>query len=167
MQGARVFNPDDYLRTPQGRVFTAERNAAAWECLYANLEELFATATTDIQLYVVMGVQGSGKSTWIRCHEQELGPCVAVVDAALPARRHRTRLLALAKHFNRKAIAVWLDVPLNLALVQNATRPLDERVPEDALRSVFDLLEPPTLEEGFDDVLVPSREWFKPPDARA
>jgi hypothetical protein len=31
----RVFNPDDYLQTEAGRVFTEERNAAAWERMFA------------------------------------------------------------------------------------------------------------------------------------
>jgi hypothetical protein len=39
MPQPRVFNPDDYLATPQGRAFTAERNAAAWEQLYADIED--------------------------------------------------------------------------------------------------------------------------------
>ena len=37
----RVFNPDDYLQTPEGRVYTDERNAAAWERIYSELEALF------------------------------------------------------------------------------------------------------------------------------
>ncbi len=31
------LNPDHYLQTGAGRVFTAERNAAAWEQLYRDL----------------------------------------------------------------------------------------------------------------------------------
>src|SRR5262249_40354292 len=155
--GVRIFDPDDYLVTPEGRVFTPERNAAAWEQLYADLATLFATASPATRFYLVMGVQGGGKSTWIRTHYDELGPSAVFMDAALPAARHRARALALAKRFGVRAIAVWLDVPLEQALERNARRPADEVVPEFAVRSVFGLLEPPTVAEGFDEIIVVGR----------
>ena len=86
-----VFNPDDYLNTPEGRVFTNERNAVAWENLYSEMEAVFRTATSDTCLFVVMGVQGAGKTTWIRNNHEALGDSAVFLDAALPARRHRVR----------------------------------------------------------------------------
>jgi len=109
----RVFNPDDYLWTSKGRVYTEERNAAAWEQLYAELESLLGVAGPDACFFVVMGVQGGGKTTWIR-----------------------------------------IKTPLERALRQNAQRSLDEVVPEFAVRSVFGLLEAPTIGEGFHEVIV-------------
>jgi hypothetical protein len=150
----RVFNPDDYLSTPDGRVFTPERNAAAWEQLYADLETLFRAAAPETRFYVVMGVQGGGKTTWIRAHYDELGPRALYLDAAVPAARHRARALSLARRFGIHTVAVWISTPLERALSQNARRSVDEVVPELAVRSVFGLLEPPTTAEGFDEVIV-------------
>jgi predicted kinase len=76
-----------------------------------------------------------------------------LLDAALPARRHRSRALALAKRFDVRAVAVWINVPLERALAQNAQRPPDQAVPEFALRSVFIMLEPPAVDEGFHEVI--------------
>jgi hypothetical protein len=82
MSRPRVFNPDDYLRTSEGRVFTAERNAAAWEQIYSELEAILAAPIPEICLYIVMGVQGSGKTTWIEANRAALGSAAVILDAA-------------------------------------------------------------------------------------
>lgn len=156
MPSRRVFNPDDYLWTSEGRIYTEERNVAAWEQMYADLDALLTIAEPVTRLYVVMGVQGGGKSTWIRNNCEALGPSAVFMDAAVPARRHRERVLALAKRSGVRTIAVWINTPLDRALLQNAQRPVGEVVPESAVRSVFALLEAPSPDEGFDEVIVVS-----------
>ena len=153
MRSPRVFNPDDYLQTQAGRVYTDERNAAAWERIYSELEELFRDSTADTRFFIVLGVQGGGKTSWIRKHIGSLGSSAICLDAALPARRHRARALALAQRFSVYSIAVWINVTLERALEQNAKRAPDEVVPEFAIRSVFGLIEAPTLEEGFREII--------------
>jgi len=149
----RVFNPDDYLQTEEGRLYTDERNAAAWERIYSELEELFRDSTADTRFFVVLGVQGGGKTSWIRKHSGSLGSSAICLDAALPARRHRARALSLAQRFSVYSVAVWINVTLERALKQNAKRAPDEVVPEFAIRSVFGLIEAPTLEEGFREII--------------
>jgi len=149
----RVFNPDDYLQTQTGRVYTDERNAAAWERIYSELEGLFRDSTAETRFFIVLGVQGGGKTSWIRRHIGSLGSSAICLDAALPARRHRARALALAQRFSVYSIAVWINVTLERALEQNAKRAPDEVVPEFAIRSVFGLIEAPTLEEGFREII--------------
>ena len=154
MSTPRVFNPDEYLRTPAGRIFTEERNAKAWEQLYADLERCFSDAGPEAHFFLVMGVQGAGKTTWIRHHAAARGAAAVFLDAALPARRHRVRSMALVKRFGIRATAVWVNVPLEQALRQNAQRPSDEVVREAAVRGTFSVIEAPTLDEGFDDIIV-------------
>lgn len=144
-----VINPDDYLETAVGRVFTAERNQRAWERAWARLRSELAAARPGTHVYLVMGVQGSGKSRWVADNLGRLGPSAIVFDAALPARLHRQTLLAIAQAFAVPVIAVFIRAPLDLALQRNAQRTVDKRVPEAAVRSVFSLLEPPSKEEGF------------------
>lgn len=146
----RVVDPDAYLETPQGRVFTAERNRQAWERAYADVEALLADAS---RLYLVMGVQGAGKSSWIARHAAELEEGAVFFDAALPAARHRAPLLALARARGVPVVAVFVQATLEEALARNGLRTPDKVVPEQALRSVFGMLEPPTVEEGFASVL--------------
>jgi predicted kinase len=150
----RVINVDDYLETDSGRVFTAERNRDAWTRAYAELENALEAARPGAKLYVVFGVQGAGKSSWIARNLERLGPGAIVFDAALPAKRHRAKLLELAAQFNVPAVGVYVQATLEEALSRNAMRPADERVPEDAVRSVFGMLEPPSRDEGFESHMI-------------
>jgi hypothetical protein len=51
-----------------------------------------------------------------------------------------------------------VNTPLERALAQNARRAPDEVVPEVAIRSVFDLLEAPSIDGGFDQVFTVSAD---------
>lgn len=148
-------------------------------------------------VYFMVGVQGSGKSTWARANakrlravvlasdavrneleaqgidatnegdrvfaivEERLGTLLAqgrnvIVDATHARRRWRARELAVGRLHGAKRIAVWLDVPLPLALERNQNKPggklWGERVvPEAVLRSVSRRFEPPGLDE-FDEI---------------
>ena len=44
-------------------------------------------------------------------------------------------------------------MPIEVALRRNLKRPLDEQVPEATVRHVLGLLEPPSVAEGFADVV--------------
>lgn len=144
-----VINPDDYLETEFGREFTAERNRRAWELAYARLNDELSKARRGAHVYLVMGVQGAGKSRWVSENLGRLGHRAIVFDAALPARRHREKLLAVTREHAVPVIGIFVKASLELALLRNARRSPDKRVPEDALKSVFGLLDPPTEDEGF------------------
>jgi predicted kinase len=153
-ESPHVINPDDYLETQAGRLFTPERNRQAWTRAYADLETALAHARSGARLYVVMGVQGAGKSSWIARNARLLGAQAIVFDAALPARQHRARLLELAKRHAVAATGVFVRATLEEALAGNARRTPDKAVPEAALRSLFAMLEAPTEEEGFASILL-------------
>lgn len=144
-----VINPDDYLETEFGREFTPERNRQAWQLAYARLRHELSQAVKGAHVYVVMGVQGAGKSRWVSENLDRLGRGAIVFDAALPARRHREELLSIAGEYAIPVIGILVNAPLELALARNASRSADKRVPEEALKSVFNMLEPPDEEEGF------------------
>lgn len=109
-------------------------------------------ASVSPRVVVVCGLQGSGKSTWVARHSG-LG-AVLYFDAALPAARHRRPIVEIAKAAGAPIEAVWIDVPLDVALERNALRPSDLRVPEASIRSVAKLFEAPTTLEGFERVRV-------------
>jgi hypothetical protein len=152
------INPDDFLQTPSGRVWTPERNQVAWEHAFAQLTRAVSRAATDAanqrmrDLYLVCGLQGAGKSTWIRNNAPRLAPCI-FFDAALPRATHRLPVLAIARGAGAKVHAIWIHAPLEVALRRNAQRRLDERVPEASIRSVAEQFEPPSVSEGFADIL--------------
>lgn len=154
------INPDQYLETEIGRVFTTERNKLAWEHAFDELSLAVRASPAPKTLYVVVGVQGAGKTTWVQSNQSLLANCV-VFDAALPAKAHRAKILTIAAAAGVSTTAVWVNAPLGLALSRNRLRAPDKRVPEAAIRSVFSLLEPPSTDEGFNQVIeVPAFEAY-------
>lgn len=147
------INPDHFLATPDGRVDDAERGRAAWERAYAELAARLETVGAQGTLYVVCGLQGAGKSTWVERNAPGLGPRAIFFDAALPSVRHRSRALGLAAATRTPAVAVWINAPIEIALERNAVRPSDERVDEQIIHHVLEQLEPPSVDEGFTRVI--------------
>jgi predicted kinase len=142
-----VLNPDQFLGTP--RVWTPERNLAAWETVYAHVNDACRAHGRAATLYIVCGMQGAGKSTWIADHPAFFSTPAIVIDAALPAARHRARALGIAHAHGVRSEAVWVDTPVELALARNAGRPTDEQVPAAAILNVQALFEAPSAAEGF------------------
>lgn len=153
MAASRHFNPDHYLETEVGRVFTPERSAAAFEQAYAELSAALDAASAGSRLFVVIGIQAAGKSHWVHSNAARLGHNAYFFDAALPQVKHRQRVLAIAKDRGVPAVAVWVQAPLEAALERNQARRADHRVPEAALQNVYARMEPPTVSEGFVEVL--------------
>lgn len=149
-----IINPDTFLETPSGRVWTPERSKSAWaHCLQLLESRLQQEARADApRLLIVCGVQGAGKSHWIALNAQHYAPCI-VFDAALPGIRHRRPMLELARQYGADAIAIWIDTPIDVALARNARRAPDKQVPEASVRSVAALFEPPSMGEGFSKVV--------------
>ncbi|MCJ2059341.1 ATP-binding protein [Methylobacterium sp. J-048] len=76
------------------------------------------------------------------------------VDAALSGARHRAPIIAVARGYGVPVDAVWIRVPLAVALERNRQRRADRVVPDASIRSVARLFEPPTREEGFSAVRI-------------
>ncbi|WP_343527366.1 AAA family ATPase [Sphingomonas sp.] len=152
MPGPTTINPDDFLETPEGRVWTPERNAEAWRLSYAALERAIEQAPASVRVVVVCGIQGAGKTTWIS--SQPASPSTIYFDAALPGARHRTEVIAIAKRLGATVEAVWIDTPLDVAIQRNAARPPDKMVPIPAIVAVAGQFEAPVAAEGFDHVSV-------------
>ncbi len=152
MVKGRYFNPDDYLETESGRVFTPERSKIAFEQAYTDLERALRSAPSSARLYVVVGVQGAGKTTWILQNAPGLGESAFFFDAALPRAIHRARAIGIAKAAGVPAISVWIRSSLEAALAHNESRVSDHRVSEFAIRSVHSIMEPPSVSEGFLEV---------------
>lgn len=147
------INPDHFLQTETGRVVTHEANNEAWRRSYEAFHRALAQAQPNTEVYVLIGAQGAGKSTWARAQAAK-NPTAIIFDAILVKRRERIPILAAAQACQVKTIAVWFPTPLDKCLARNAARPSDEIVPEEAVRRVFAAIEPPSVAEGFERVIV-------------
>ena len=152
MAAPTTINPDDFLETPEGRVWTVERNEEAWRLSYAALERVLELASASMRVVVVCGIQGAGKSTWIAL--QPVSPSTIYFDAALPGVRHRARVISIAQRLGSSVEAVWIDTPLDVAIERNAARSPDKVVPTPAIIAVAQQFEKPTAAEGFDHVAI-------------
>ena len=129
------------------------------------------------ELVVMVGLQGSGKSSWVssnvsgthdvvskdhwpnaRRREARQQRIVAellgagrnvVVDNTNPAPEDRAALIALARQAGVPVRAVWLDTPLEVCVARNARREGRARVPPAGLFGTCARLVPPSTDEGF------------------
>lgn len=116
------------------------------------LDKALQGATADAKVFVMVGPQGAGKSSWIRGNLREQHDAI-VFDAILVKRSERKPIIDAAKAQGVQVIAVWLKTPLEICIARNAIRPNDEIVDERAIRNVHAAIEPPGLDEGFAKII--------------
>lgn len=75
-----------------------------------------------------------------------------IIDATNVTRKNRRSYIAIAKKYNIQIEAIVFAIPLEECLRRNASR--KRVVPEAAIRRMVARWELPTLQEGFDNVLV-------------
>ena len=79
-----------------------------------------------------------------------------VYDATNVSRERRSPTLALAREYSLPAVAVFTDTPMEVALARNRRR--RRKVPAEVIERFYRLLEPPSIDEGFEEVVV-VRDW--------
>jgi predicted kinase len=131
---------------------------------------------------VLVGLQGSGKSTWVREHLAATHTVVSkdhwpnarrrearqrrvvaellaegrsvVVDNTNPVPEDRAPLVAAARAAGVGVRAVWLDTPVPVCAARNDAREGRARVPPAGLYGTAARFVPPSTAEGFDRVDV-------------
>lgn len=151
------INPDYFLQTENGRIITPELNKLAWQKAYLALSEALTMSPKPSRLYVLIGAQGAGKSTWAKS-TLLAQPDAVIFDAILVQRCERESLILAAKKHGVDMVAIWFTTSLEGCLARNQLRPEDEIVPEKGIRNVFKALQPPRLSEGFSEILVVNAE---------
>ena len=130
----------------------------------------------------MVGLQGCGKTTWVREHlagthsvvskdhwprarrrearqqrvvaELLAAGASVVVDNTNPSAAERAPLVAAARAAGVPVRAVWIDTPPELCAERNEAREGRVRVPQVGVLATRSRFEPPSTEEGFDRVEV-------------
>ena len=76
---------------------------------------------------------------------------ITYIDATHLTREERRPYIELAQRHHAEIEAIFFDVPLDVCLERNRGRP--RQVPEDILVKMSAKLQPPTVEEGFNQIL--------------
>jgi predicted kinase len=76
----------------------------------------------------------------------------ALFDATNVSRSRRAPLVACARRFGLSPVAVYVKCDLAVAGQRNRQRPIP--VPDAVVTNFYRILEPPTVEEGFDEVVL-------------
>ena len=127
-------------------------------------------------LIILMGLQGSGKSTFYHRYLAEkytrinldtlktrhretmlFQKCLSegsdmAIDNTNPTRADRARYIPTAQSAGYRVIGYFLESKLQSCLARNAAREGQERVPDVAILGTSKKLEMPTYEEGFDEL---------------
>ncbi len=135
-----------------------------------------------LELIILVGLPGSGKSTYYRAHfaathahvskdlmpnarrrddrqEREIAAALSegksvVVDNTNPTADVRAPFIALGRRHGARIVAVYFETDVKTAIMRNRRREGKARVPDVAIFATRKKLVAPTLEEGFDEVRV-------------
>lgn len=84
--------------------------------------------------------------------------CNFIIDATHLTKVSRRKILSQLKkspqHPANKIWCVYMKTDLNLALKRNSHRKGRERVPDDAIKNMYEKLEIPELNEGFEKIIT-------------
>ncbi len=136
-----------------------------------------------MEAIILSGIQGAGKSTFCRerywdthirinydmlrtRHRERLlfAACLAakqavVVDATNPTAEDRQRYLEPARAAKFRIVGIEFQVPVELAIERNASRPKKKLVPEKAIYATAAKMQPLRFEEGFDEIWIARVGW--------
>ena len=128
------------------------------------------------KMIIMMGLQGSGKSTFylkflseeyirvnldtLKTRHQErllIDKCIGegknfVIDNTNPTRADRARYISLAKEQGYHVIGYFMESKIKNCIARNALREGKARVPNTAIAATSNKLEIPSYEEGFDEL---------------
>ena len=148
-----ILSPDHFLIDADGIYdWSPAGVASAWAATIRRTQELLSDPRY-ISLVLLVGVSGSGKSTWLRSHMERNK---VYIDATFTTKAGRAPFIEIARGADRVIDVVFLDTPFEECARRNALRSDDRRVPDAKMFRFRDQLrnEPPTLAEGFRQVVV-------------
>jgi predicted AAA+ superfamily ATPase len=66
MRNIIIINPDHYLETESGRIWSVQHNKIAWQHSYNDFESSLMKWKDTATVYIVFGVQAAGKTAGLK-----------------------------------------------------------------------------------------------------
>lgn len=135
-----------------------------------------AQVNRDMEIILLIGIQASGKSTFylrrffethVRISRDMLRTARRerilsqtcfhagqrfVVDKCNVTRAARAEYIALARAHGFRVVGYYFEPDIEASLARNATRTEKNRIPAAGVYAMLGRLQPPTAEEGFDEL---------------
>jgi predicted kinase len=115
-----------------------------------DLRLMLGGQTFELRLEPAVSIAGDAVKEAVAAYAARKGIDV-VFDATNVSVERRAALIATARHFGFSPVAIHVDSPLPVAQERNLARVAP--VPAEVVHRFEARLEPPTLDEGFDEVL--------------
>ena len=140
-----IISPDSHLYVGSDYIWTTERAAEAWALADRELQEA-CTSGGYKKVVLLVGVPGSGKSTWLSRHED---PKVVYFDACFSSRFLRQTYLERIRGWGLDPEIIWVRTNLQVCLLRNSRRPPNRKVPLEVIHRMWERLEfsPPAPDE--------------------
>ena len=154
-----VVSPDKHLIENNSYNWSRARANQAWAKAHFEFEELLKS-TSPVKVYLMCGVQCSGKTTWIKQHKPTEPGVHIYFDAVLKSSAERAVFISKINNFCPKAEIACVRVlaDLNSCLVRQRDRassdPQAKLVPPNIIQSNFESFEEIEIDERFDQVLI-------------
>jgi predicted kinase len=146
-----IISPDDFRVTADGKYDSSkETSTLAWEESFKLLNDALAKGPSALILLV--GIPGSGKSTWAKTIDN---PETILFDATFSRRAEREPLIQFAQAAKVRVEAVVFLTPISVCIQRNWQRPEDRRVPYAVMAAMHENLrkEPVNVAEGIAKII--------------
>ncbi|MEX1669290.1 hypothetical protein AB4876_10230 [Zhongshania guokunii] len=147
-----IISPDTYMLDENGvYTFSKHRANEAWQKAILEVDEQLRLRVPSTIL-VLVGPQGAGKSTWAAQHRPSVPGISLYFDATLPFSADRSALVVRARRVGVKVVCIRFLTPLEQCIKNCTLREPERHVQEKLVRTVFNVFEEITVDEGFDEI---------------
>jgi len=159
----KIVSPDDYLVDKDDNYDYSNQTKIdnAWRSARHKLKESILNTRIPMRIYMLIGVQNSGKTEWRDNRNNffsDRQPIVIDATNLTIAKRYEFFIEIMKTHSESKKdikiCAVFFDVPLLQLIQRNKERPATKRLPVQLITDNYNRIESPTISELFDEIII-------------
>lgn len=159
----KIVSPDDYLVDKDDNYDYSNQTKIdnAWRSARHKLKESILNTRIPMRIYMLIGVQNSGKTEWRDNRNNffsDRQPIVIDATNLTVSKRYEFFIEIIRTQSESKkdikVCAVFFDVPLLQLIQRNKERPATKRLPDQLITDNYNRIESPTTSELFDEIII-------------